>query len=84
MFQATGQKPKFVYAPTFLFDTIINVFQWVADTQLEYMEDAAEYARIGKILRSRRYVSNLVLLLCKIIIRMDENYVKDDTWLCSS
>lgn len=49
MHKAAGLEPKYAYAPTFIFDTIINVFQVLATlTKNEFLEDAAEYARIGK------------------------------------
>lgn len=49
MYKAIGGEPRFVYAPTFFFDPIINFLQYLADTfQSEGLEDAAETARIGK------------------------------------
>ena len=49
MFKATGLEPRFAYAPTFVFDIIIRGFDDLAKvTKSEFMEDAAEYARIGK------------------------------------
>ena len=49
MYRAIGKEPKFVYAPTWIFDTIINTLQFIADiTKSEKWEDAAEYGRIGK------------------------------------
>jgi len=49
MYQSLGMEPKFVYAPTSLFDPIINMLQWIADrTGEEKWQDAAETARIGK------------------------------------
>eukprot|EP00590_Aulacoseira_subarctica_P004923 CAMPEP_0172427986 /NCGR_PEP_ID=MMETSP1064-20121228/44381_1 /TAXON_ID=202472 /ORGANISM="Aulacoseira subarctica , Strain CCAP 1002/5" /LENGTH=349 /DNA_ID=CAMNT_0013172501 /DNA_START=275 /DNA_END=1324 /DNA_ORIENTATION=- len=49
LFEALGKEPKFFYAPLWLFDTIINSLQWVADTfKSEQFEDAAELGRIGK------------------------------------
>jgi divinyl chlorophyllide a 8-vinyl-reductase len=50
MYEVAGLKnPKFVYAPTWIFDVIINSFQFLATiTKNEFLEDATEYARIGK------------------------------------
>lgn len=49
LFRATGKDPKFVYAPLWLFDVIINGIQFLADvTKSEALEDAAETGRIGK------------------------------------
>lgn len=49
MYKAVGLEPKFVYAPTWIFDAIINLFQFLAiSMKNEFLEDAAEYARIGK------------------------------------
>lgn len=49
LFEATGIKPNFFYAPLWLFDTIIDSLQWVADTfNSEKFENAAELGRIGK------------------------------------
>lgn len=49
MYKSLGMEPKFVYAPTGLFDPIINTLQWIADkTGEEKWLDAAETARIGK------------------------------------
>lgn len=49
MHHSLGKEPKFVHAPTGIFDTIINSLQWAADvTGSEKFEDAAETARIGK------------------------------------
>ena len=43
MYQSLGMEPKFVYAPTSLFDPIINTLQWIADkTGEEKWQDAAE------------------------------------------
>ena len=43
------ENPTFSYAPTGIFDIIINSLQWLADvTKSEAIEDAAETARIGK------------------------------------
>ena len=50
MYKSIGvQDTKFVYAPTWIFDYIVNGLQFVADlTKSEKWEDAAETARIGK------------------------------------
>jgi divinyl chlorophyllide a 8-vinyl-reductase len=49
LFNAVGKKPNFFYAPLWLFDTIIDSLQWVADTfKSEQFENAAELGRIGK------------------------------------
>lgn len=49
MHEAAGLEPKYVYAPTWMFDSIINTFAVLAKlTKNEFLEDAAEYARIGK------------------------------------
>jgi divinyl chlorophyllide a 8-vinyl-reductase len=49
MFNAAGIESKFVYAPTWIFDSIIHTLQFFATlTKSEGLEDAAEYARIGK------------------------------------
>lgn len=49
MFKATGVEPKFVYAPTWIFDSIINTLQVFATIfKSGALEDAAEYGRIGK------------------------------------
>ena len=49
LFEATGMEPKFINAPLWLFDVIINGLQFLADvTGLESLEDAAETGRIGK------------------------------------
>ena len=49
LFKATGKEPKYVNAPLWLFDVIINTLQFFADiTKLESLEDAAETGRIGK------------------------------------
>ena len=49
MHEAAGLEPRYVYAPTWIFDSIINAFQVLATlTKNEFLEDAAEYARIGK------------------------------------
>ena len=48
MYKSLSMEPKFVYAPTGLFDPIINTLQWIADkTGEEKWLDAAETARIG-------------------------------------
>lgn len=49
LFAATGMKPKFMFAPVWIFDAIINSLQFLADiTGSEKLEDAAETGRIGK------------------------------------
>mmetsp|Transcript_20489 Transcript_20489/g.44375 ORF Transcript_20489/g.44375 Transcript_20489/m.44375 type:complete len:380 (-) Transcript_20489:49-1188(-) len=49
LFDAIGKEPKFIYAPLWLFDAIIDSLQWLADTfNSEALEDAAETGRIGK------------------------------------
>lgn len=49
LYEAVGKEPFFIYAPLWLFDTIIDSLQWVADTlKSEKFEDAAELGRIGK------------------------------------
>lgn len=49
MHKSAGLKPKYVYAPTWVFDSIINTFHVLATlTKNQFLEDAAEYARIGK------------------------------------
>ena len=49
LYNAVGKKPNFFYAPLWLFDTIIDSLQWVADTfKSEQFENAAELGRIGK------------------------------------
>lgn len=49
MFNALGMEPKFVYAPTWIFDYVIRGLEFLADlTQSPEIEDAAETARIGK------------------------------------
>lgn len=49
MHKAAGLEPKFAYAPTFFFDSIISMFQVLATlSKNAFLEDAAEYARIGK------------------------------------
>ena len=49
LFKATGKEEKFLYAPLFIFDAVINTLQFFADiTGSEKLEDAAETGRIGK------------------------------------
>eukprot|EP00555_Chaetoceros_dichaeta_P003485 CAMPEP_0198249064 /NCGR_PEP_ID=MMETSP1447-20131203/688_1 /TAXON_ID=420782 /ORGANISM="Chaetoceros dichaeta, Strain CCMP1751" /LENGTH=411 /DNA_ID=CAMNT_0043933603 /DNA_START=30 /DNA_END=1265 /DNA_ORIENTATION=+ len=49
LYEAVGKEPKFIYAPLWIFDTIIDSLQWVADTlKSEKFENAAESGRIGK------------------------------------
>jgi divinyl chlorophyllide a 8-vinyl-reductase len=49
LFKAVDMEPKFVFAPLWLFDVIIDTLQWFANvTGLEQLEDAAETGRIGK------------------------------------
>jgi len=49
LYEAVGKKPNFFYAPLWLFDSIIDSLQWVADTfNSEKFENAAELGRIGK------------------------------------
>jgi divinyl chlorophyllide a 8-vinyl-reductase len=49
LFSAVGKEPNFFFAPLWLFDTIIDSLQWVADTfKSEIFENAAETGRIGK------------------------------------
>ena len=49
MYKSLNMEPKFVYAPTGLFNPIINTLQWIADkTGEEKWLDAAETARIGE------------------------------------
>jgi len=49
MFKAIGREPKFVYAPTAVFDPIIQTTQFLANVfKSEALEDAAETGRIGK------------------------------------
>lgn len=49
LYKAVGKEPNFFYAPLWLFDTIIDSLQWVADTfNSEKFENAAELGRIGK------------------------------------
>jgi divinyl chlorophyllide a 8-vinyl-reductase len=49
LFNATQKEPKFIYAPIWIFDVIINSLQFVADLfQSEQIGDMAETGRIGK------------------------------------
>ena len=49
LFEAVGKEQKFIYAPLWLFDVIIDSLQWLADTfKSEKLENAAELSRIGK------------------------------------
>lgn len=49
MYSAIGEKPRFVYAPTWIFDAAINLLQFFATlTKSATLEDAAEMGRIGK------------------------------------
>mmetsp|Transcript_4620 Transcript_4620/g.10435 ORF Transcript_4620/g.10435 Transcript_4620/m.10435 type:complete len:395 (+) Transcript_4620:6199-7383(+) len=49
LYKAVGKEPNFLYAPLWLFDTIIDSLQWCADTfNSEGFENAAETGRIGK------------------------------------
>ena len=49
MHKAAGLEPRYVYAPTWIFDSIINTLQLFATVlKSEKLEDAAEYGRIGK------------------------------------
>ena len=49
MYKAAGLEPKYVYAPTWIFDSIINTLQVLATVfKNDFLEDAAEYGRIGK------------------------------------
>ena len=49
LYKALGEEPNYVYAPLWIFDVIINSFQWLADTfRSEKFENAAEVGRIGK------------------------------------
>mmetsp|Transcript_6491 Transcript_6491/g.8433 ORF Transcript_6491/g.8433 Transcript_6491/m.8433 type:complete len:390 (-) Transcript_6491:87-1256(-) len=49
LFKALDKEPKFIYAPLWLFDVIIDGLQWLADVSgAEALEDAAETGRIGK------------------------------------
>ena len=49
MQNSMGKEPTFVYAPTGIFDIIINLLQFLASaTKMEFFDNAAETARIGK------------------------------------
>jgi len=49
MHKAADLEPRYVFAPTWIFDSIINSLQVLATVfKSEALEDAAEYARIGK------------------------------------
>lgn len=49
LFDAVGKEPKFIYAPLWLFDVIIDSLQGLADFfNSEKLENAAELGRIGK------------------------------------
>lgn len=49
MFKAIGMEPKYVYAPTWIFDTVITTLQLLATLlKSEALEDAAEVGRIGR------------------------------------
>jgi divinyl chlorophyllide a 8-vinyl-reductase len=49
LFNATGMEPKYIFAPVWIFDVVINALQWLADlTGIEALENAAETGRIGK------------------------------------
>jgi len=49
LYKAVGKEPNFFYAPLWLFDTIIDSLQFLADKlQSEKLENAAELGRIGK------------------------------------
>ena len=49
MFEAIGMEPKYVYAPTWIFDVVIRCLTFLADLlQSTDLEDATETARIGK------------------------------------
>jgi divinyl chlorophyllide a 8-vinyl-reductase len=49
LFKAVGKEPKFIFAPLWLFDVIIDSLQWIANTfNSETFENAAETGRIGK------------------------------------
>lgn len=49
LFKATGKEEKYIFAPLWLFDVIIDSLQWLADAfQSEGLDDAAELGRIGK------------------------------------
>lgn len=49
MFKAVGKEPKFVYAPTWIFDSVISIMLFFAALfPSDAMEDAVETGRIGK------------------------------------
>lgn len=49
LFNAVGKEPNFFFAPLWLFDTIIDSLQWIANTfDSEVFDNAAETGRIGK------------------------------------
>jgi len=49
LFKAVGKETKFIFAPLWLFDVIIDSLQWLATTfNSETLDDAAETGRIGK------------------------------------
>jgi len=49
LYEAVGKEPNFFYAPLWLFDTIIDSLQFLADKfESEKLENAAELGRIGK------------------------------------
>jgi divinyl chlorophyllide a 8-vinyl-reductase len=49
LFDITGRPEKYINAPVWIFDVIINGLQFFADLfQLEALQDAAETGRIGK------------------------------------
>ena len=49
LFKTVGKEPNFYFVPLWLFDTIIDTFQWGANTfKSERLENAAEIGRIVK------------------------------------
>lgn len=49
MYASLGLKPKFVYAPTWVFDVSIRLIEFIAElTKEEKWKDVLETARIGK------------------------------------
>mmetsp|Transcript_30032 Transcript_30032/g.36618 ORF Transcript_30032/g.36618 Transcript_30032/m.36618 type:complete len:382 (-) Transcript_30032:283-1428(-) len=49
LFDSVGKEPKFIFAPLWLFDVIIDSLQFLANTfNSEKLDDAAELGRIGK------------------------------------
>ena len=49
LYKSIGKEPNFFYAPLWLFDSIINSLQALADIfKSEQLENAAELGRIGK------------------------------------